>query len=183
MQEIKNQLKQALDKYYECAALEPYDIFVVGCSTSEVLGDKIGTNGSQQCAQAIFEAVNDFCTEHKLFLAAQCCEHLNRAVVIEKAAYDHYRMDCRVNAVPMPHAGGSFGTAVYRNMQNPVVVEHICAHGGIDIGDTFIGMHLRHVAVPVRVGIFEIGKAHLTLARTRCKYIGGERANYNPSLN
>ena len=182
MQEIKTQLKTALTEYAAVAKLLPGDIFVVGCSTSEVLGDKIGTAGSEDCARAIFETLDEFCKEHGIFLAAQCCEHLNRAIIIEKEAYDKYFGLTRVNVVPMPRAGGSFASAVYRGMKAPVAVEKIRAHGGIDIGDTFIGMHLQEVAVPVRVSIFSVGKAHLTLARTRCKFVGGERAHYNEEL-
>lgn len=183
MKKIKEDLTKALQSLFEVAKLEKGDIFVVGCSTSEILGNRIGSSGSEDCAKAVFETVNAFCKTHGVFLAAQCCEHLNRAIVIEKEAYRFHRLDNRVNAVPQIHAGGSFATTAYKGFDDPVVVESIKADAGIDIGDTFIGMHLRPVAVPVRVGIFEIGCAHLTLVRTRRKYIGGERAVYNPELN
>lgn len=182
MEEIKNQLSEALTAFFDVAKLEKGSVFVVGCSTSEVLGDKIGSNGSTECAKIIFETLSGFCAEKEIFLAAQCCEHLNRAIVIEKEAYDRLRLDNMVNAVPQIHAGGSFATAAYKGFKAPCVVESIKADAGIDIGDTFIGMHLREVAVPVRVGITSVGKAHLTLARTRRKYIGGERAVYDPLL-
>lgn len=182
MDKIKNQLESALKDFSAVANLNKGDVFVVGCSTSEVIGEKIGTSGNVECAKMIFETVNSFCNEKGIFLAAQCCEHLNRAIVIEKEAYDFLRLDNMVNAVPQIHAGGSFATAAYNGFKEPVLVEHIKADAGIDIGDTFIGMHLRDVAVPVRVGISSIGCAHLTLARTRRKYVGGERAVYDPKL-
>lgn len=183
MDNIKNQMNTALENLFAAAKLQKGDILVVGCSTSEILGDKIGSNGSLECAKAVFEVLNTCCKKHGVFLAAQCCEHLNRAIVIEREALIYHRLDCEVNAVPQIHAGGSFATTVYAGFENPCVVEHIKADAGIDIGDTFIGMHLKEVAVPVRVGIFNIGEAHLTCARTRRKYIGGERAVYNPTLN
>lgn len=183
MENIKKELLSALEGLFEVAKLEEGDIFVVGCSTSEILGNKIGSSGSEDCAKVVFETINDFCTKHKVFLAAQCCEHLNRAIVIEKEAYKLHRLDNRVNAVPQIHAGGSFATTAYKGFSDPVVVEDIKADAGIDIGDTFIGMHLRAVAVPVRVSVSKIGCAHLTLARTRRKYVGGERAVYNRELN
>jgi uncharacterized protein (TIGR01440 family) len=169
-----------LEKYAECANLSKGDIFIVGCSTSEVLGDKIGTNGSEQCATAIFETVNEFCKKHGLFLAAQCCEHLNRAIIIEKKAL--LPGTEIVNAVPQLHAGGSFAVTCYENFEQPVAVEHIKADAGLDIGDTLIGMHLKDVAVPVRLKLRSIGEAHLVAARTRPKYIGGERAVYDMKL-
>jgi uncharacterized protein (TIGR01440 family) len=183
MNNIKIQLETAFNNLLDVAKLEKGSILVVGCSTSEVLGEKIGSSGSLDCAKAIFEVLQKICKENGIFLAAQCCEHLNRAIVIEKEAYDYYRLSSRVNVVPQIHAGGSFATTVYSGFENPVVVEHIKADAGIDIGDTFIGMHLKEVAVPVRVGVSSIGDAHLTCARTRYKYIGGERAVYNPTLN
>ena len=183
MENIKKDLLTALEGLFEVAKLEKGDIFVVGCSTSEILGNKIGSSGSEDCAKVVFETINDFCKKNGVYLAAQCCEHLNRAIVIEKEAYKYHRLDNRVNAVPQIHAGGSFATTAYKGFEDPVVVEEIKADAGIDIGDTFIGMHLRTVAVPVRVSVSSIGCAHLTLARTRRKYIGGERAHYNTELN
>ncbi len=183
MEKIKKDLTLALESFFEKAKLEKGDLLVVGCSTSEILGNRIGSSGSEECAKIVFETVNDFCEERGIFLAAQCCEHLNRAIVIEKEAYIYHRLESYVNAVPQIHAGGSFATTAYKGFDDPVVVETIRAHAGIDIGDTFIGMHLRPVAVPVRVDVTEIGCAHLTLARTRSKYIGGERAVYDPELN
>lgn len=181
IENIKNDLKAALCELYEAAHPEENGILVVGCSTSEVVGGKIGTCGSSEAAQAICETILEFCKEKKLFLAAQCCEHLNRSLVVEKECAKMYGLT-RVNAVPHAHAGGAFGTAVYANMKEPYVVEGVVADMGIDIGDTFIGMHIRPVCVPVRVSVKNIGNAHLTLARSRCKYVGGERTHYNAEL-
>lgn len=182
MEEIQKQLKTALNELYDVARLPAGALLVVGCSTSEVLGNKIGSNGSEEAAAVLFDTINTFCRAHGIYFAAQCCEHLNRALVIEKEAYDALHLCGRVNVVPHPHAGGSFATAVYHGFSEPYVVERVRADAGIDIGDTFIGMHLKQVAVPVRVSVSSIGKAHLTLARTRIKYIGGPRAMYDDNL-
>ncbi len=178
---IKRDIRTALDELYEAAHPEKGGILVVGCSTSEVIGEKIGTSGSEETAKAIFEAVSEFCREKELYLAAQCCEHLNRSLVVEKECAKEYRLT-RVNAVPHVRAGGAFGTAVYNGMKDPYLVESVSADMGIDIGNTLIGMHIRPVCVPVRVSVKKIGEAHLTLARSRCKYVGGERAHYNPEI-
>ena len=178
-----NELNTVLYDLEKVANFKPGDILVVGCSTSEVMGDKIGTCGSEECASVLVSVLDDFCTKHQIFLAAQCCEHLNRAIVITQKAYDYHRMNNRVNVIPHAKAGGSFATAVYKNSENPVVVENISADAGIDIGDTFIGMHLKAVAVPVRSSVSSVGMAHVTLARTRFKFVGGERAAYNSELN
>lgn len=162
----------------EIANLKPDSLFVVGCSTSEVIGGKIGTTSSPETAQAVFHGIYRAAKEHHVYLAAQCCEHLNRALIIENEACRKYSYE-EVNVVPQPKAGGSFATAAYHTFTNPVVVEHIKAHAGMDIGDTFIGMHLKDVAVPVRINYKQIGEAHLTCARTRPKFIGGIRAAYN----
>lgn len=178
---IRKELRVALEEL--CAAAKPDEgeLLVVGCSTSEVIGKKIGTAGSEEVATAIYETIATFCAEKSLALAAQCCEHLNRALVVEKATMRERGLT-RVNAVPHRHAGGAFATAAYSGMRDPVLVESVVAALGIDIGNTLIGMHLRAVAVPVRVSIAKIGEAQLVLARSRCKYVGGERARYDASL-
>ena len=130
-----------------------------------------------EAAKAVFEVIDQACRQRHLFLAAQCCEHLNRALIVEEEAAEKYGLEM-VNVVPQLKAGGSFATAAYAGFEHPTAVERIQAHAGIDIGDTFIGMHLRPVAVPVRTSIRAIGGAHVTCARTRLKYIGGERAHY-----
>ena len=152
----------------------------MGCSTSEVIGGKIGTASSPETAQAVFDGIYRAAKKYHVFLAAQCCEHLNRALILEAEAADKYGYE-EVNVVPQPKAGGSFATAAYHAFQNPVAAEQIRAHAGMDIGDTFIGMHLKEVAVPVRISKTRIGEAHLTCARTRAKFIGGIRSVYNES--
>ncbi len=178
MSEIKNQLEKAFDELISQSSFEKGDILVVGCSTSEVLGEKIGTSGSIDTAKEIFQALKAKCDEEGLFLACQCCEHLNRALVIEKGLAKRDRLTV-VSAVPHEKAGGSFATAAFRGFENPVLVEEIKAQLGIDIGSTLIGMHLERVAVPVRTSIKKIGEAPITFAKVRPKYIGGERAKYS----
>ena len=153
-------------------------ILVVGCSSSEILGQKIGSFSSVEVAESLYRGIDMAAKEGKIFIAAQCCEHLNRALILEEAAANKYFYE-EVNVVPQPKAGGSFATTAYKYMENPVAVEHIKAHAGMDIGDTLIGMHLRDVAVPVRLSSDKIGKAHLVCARTRAKFIGGIRAAYD----
>ena len=179
---VKDDIKTALCELYEAAKVDEGGILVVGCSTSEIIGKKIGSAGSPEVAAALVECSNTFCKEKGIYLAAQCCEHLNRAIVIEKEAMKRYGLT-RVNAVPQIHAGGSFGTAAYAAFREPVVVSSVVADMGIDIGDTLIGMHIRPVAVPVRVSVKRIGEANLVLVRSRCPFVGGERAVYNPELN
>lgn len=153
------------------------DILVIGCSSSEILGSVIGKGSSYKAAEAVFSSIYPLISEKGIYLAAQCCEHLNRAIVIERECAEKYGYD-EVSAVPQPKAGGSFATVVYKNLTSPVLVEHIKAHAGIDIGGTLIGMHLRDVAVPLRLSITKIGEANLICAMTRPKYIGGERTKY-----
>ena len=150
---------------------------VVGCSTSEIAGGVIGHASAPELGAAVAQAALDECAERGVFVAFQCCEHLNRALAMERAAADALNLD-EVCAVPWPKAGGSCASAAYRLMKEPVLVEAIEADAGIDIGDTLIGMHLRRVAVPVRLTIDHIGQARLVCARTRPPLIGGERARY-----
>jgi len=161
----------------EIAGLEEGDMLVVGCSTSEVSGEKIGSASKPELADDVFNGIWDATKESKVYLAAQCCEHLNRALIIEKVAAKERNYEI-VSVVPWPKAGGSFATMAHKYFEQPVAVEHINAEAGMDIGDTLIGMHLRDVAVPVRLSVNSIGNAHLVCARTRPKYIGGERAHY-----
>ncbi len=177
IEEIKNQLRSAAEELIEAANPRRGQIFVLGCSTSEVVGNKIGTGGSSEAAEALLEALRSVTDSHGLYLAVQCCEHLNRALVIEAEAAEKYGFT-EVTVRPMPHAGGAMGTAAYEHFSNPVVVETITAHLGLDIGQTLIGMHLKRVAVPVRLQQKMIGGAVLTAARTRPPLIGGERAHY-----
>lgn len=169
--------RQALEELWQQAGLKPGHILVVGCSTSEIKGERIGKASSLEVAEAVFDGIYPFLKEKGIYLAAQCCEHLNRALVVEEECAEKYNLEV-VTVVPHPDAGGSFASVAYRRFEKPVVVEAIKAHAGMDIGDTFIGMHLKRVAVPVRSSIKEIGMAHLTMARTRPPLIGGERARY-----
>lgn len=181
MEEIKAQVHLALSELLAEAKLRRGDILVVGCSSSEILGKRIGSLGSLEAAGAVYDGLVPLLNQNGLYLAAQCCEHLNRCLVLEREAALRYGYE-EVNAVPQVHAGGSFGTVAFERMQDPVLVEHLRAAAGMDIGGTLIGMHLKEVAVPVRVSLDHIGEAVLLLARTRPKYIGGHRAVYNEEL-
>jgi uncharacterized protein (TIGR01440 family) len=169
----------AASEIIEKAKLISGQILVVGCSTSEILGEKIGSSSSPETAEAVFRGINDAAKEAGVFLACQCCEHLNRALIVERAAVPHLSP---VNVVPKPKAGGSFATAAYQAMQAPVAVEEIAADAGLDIGFTLIGMHLKKVAVPVRLENDRIGEAKVLAARVRPKFIGGCRAVYDEEL-
>ena len=161
------------------ARLQKNNILVVGCSTSEILGDKIGTNSSPEAAKAVFDGIYKAASENGVYVAAQCCEHLNRALITEREAVP---LSDIVNVVPQAKAGGSFATAAYRSFKNPVAVEEIKAHAGLDIGFTMIGMHIKAVAVPVRLQNNKIGSATVLAARSRAKFIGGERACHDQNL-
>ena len=176
---IYEQTKAAIGELCEKARLRPGNIVVVGCSTSEVVGCKIGTNSNPDVAGEIFQALYDYTKQHGLFLAIQCCEHLNRAIVTQRAAVPFVEV---VNVVPQPKAGGSLATKAYLGFADPVVVEGIRADAGMDIGFTMIGMHLKQVAVPLRLTNNTIGAAMVLAARTRPKFIGGARAAYNEDL-
>lgn len=155
----------------------PVRLLVVGGSSSEIAGGVIGHNSTYELGEALAEAVLDLSKEYGFACAFQCCEHLNRALVVERATAERYGYEI-VCAVPQPKAGGSLATAAYRRMQDPVLVESVAADAGIDVGQTLIGMHLRHVAVPIRLSTKTIGAAPVTAARTRPRLIGGERAKY-----
>ena len=172
-----------IEELIDVAKLNPHDIVVVGCSTSEVVGGVIGRNSDINTAMDIYEALMSSCASREIYLAVQCCEHLNRALVIENDAVEMYNLDI-VNAVPQIHAGGALATVAYKNFHHPVLVESLrhCAKAGIDIGQTLIGMHIKPVVVPVRVSRGTIGEAIITCARYRPKYVGGERAEYNKHL-
>ena len=176
---IYQQTKAVIDELSQKAGLKAGQIVVVGCSTSEVLGSKIGTNSNPDTAGEIFAALHDYGKQHGIHLAIQCCEHLNRAIITERAAVPGMEV---VNVVPQPKAGGSLATAAYAGFDDPVAVEEIRADAGIDIGFTLIGMHLKKVAVPVRLENNRIGEAMIVAARTRPKFIGGVRAVYNEEL-
>ncbi|WP_209020092.1 TIGR01440 family protein [Jeotgalibacillus proteolyticus] len=174
---LQQQLKSILHEYQEQANLKPGQLFVIGCSTSEVAGKKIGTSGTDDVASLLYEGFKEFADEYDLRLAFQGCEHINRALVMERQSAEALGYD-EVAVVPVRKAGGAMASFAYRSMNDPFMVEQVRAHGGIDIGDTFIGMHLKQVAVPVRVSVRSLGEAHITLARTRPKLVGGSRAVY-----
>ncbi|MCQ2561301.1 MAG: TIGR01440 family protein [Clostridia bacterium] len=176
---IKMQAEAAANEICDKAKLKKGNILVIGCSSSEVCGDKIGSNSNLEVAQAVFAGIYKVTQERGLYLAAQCCEHLNRAIIVERAAvpFSEY-----CNVVPQPKAGGSFGTTAYKTFADPVAVEEIKADAGLDIGDTLIGMHIKKVCVPVRLENNKIGEAHVVAARVRPKFIGGSRAVYNEDL-
>ena len=179
IESVKVELEKIAEELIEKANLTTNDIVVVGCSSSEILGDNMGTNSSPELGGKVFLTLNRIFKEKGIFIAAQCCEHLNRAIIVEKKAvpFSEY-----VNVVPVPKAGGSFATAAYKYMENPVAVENIKADAGIDIGGVLIGMHLKNVAVPVKLSEKTVGNAIILAARTRPKFIGGARANYDEEL-
>ena len=177
---IKEIAAKAVTELIEAAHLKKGDILVVGCSSSEIKGERIGKGSDMNAAEAVYQGIKPILDEKGIFLAAQGCEHINRAIITERAALGP--LDEVVNVVPQLHAGGSFTVTVYNNAKDPVALERIQADAGMDIGDTLIGMHLKPVAVPVRLSMKEIGCAHLTCARTRPKFIGGERAKYDMVL-
>ena len=178
LDKIKNEATIAARELIAEANLKKGDILVIGCSSSEMFGEKIGKGSSLEAAEVAFEAIYKETEKAGIYLAAQCCEHLNRAIIIESECAEKYGLE-EVCVVPQPKAGGSFATTAYKRFSSPVAVENIKAHAGIDIGGTLIGMHLRAVAVPVRLSIKNIGEANILCARTRPKYIGGERAHYS----
>ncbi len=177
LNKIKEEAALAAKELLDAAELKKGDILVVGCSSSEIVGEKIGKGSSLESAEAVFEAIYAETEKRGVFLAAQCCEHLNRAIIIERECAEKYGLE-QVCVVPFPKAGGSFSTTAYRRFKAPTAVESIKAHAGLDIGGTLIGMHLRAVAVPIRLSVKKIGEANILCARTRPKYIGGERAHY-----
>jgi uncharacterized protein (TIGR01440 family) len=175
--EVKRSLSIAADALLASSGLKPGNLLVLGASTSEVAGSRIGSASSQEIGDAIISTLVEKLTPLGIVLAVGCCEHLNRAVVIPRDAAERMGLTI-VYARPVLKAGGACGTAYYGILPDPVMVETIEAHAGMDIGDTLIGMHLRRVAVPVRCEIKSIGRANLVMARTRPKYIGGSRAQY-----
>lgn len=174
---IREQLTKATEELLSLANLEENDIFVVGCSTSEIQGGTIGKNSNMEIGETVIKTLKEILDKHKILLAVQCCEHLNRAIVVEKKTAKQYQLE-EVTVIPQMKAGGGAATSAYALFDEPVVVEKITAKAGLDIGDTFIGMHVKFVQVPVRLQTKSIGEAHLTALRSRPKLIGGERAVY-----
>ena len=178
---IKKQAKQAVTELIEISKIKSGEMLVIGCSSSEIMGGDIGKASSMDAAKAVFDGIYPILKGKGIYLAAQCCEHLNRAIIIEQEAAEKFNLEI-VNVMPQTKAGASFATTVWQNMEHPVAVEHIKASAGLDIGNTLIGMHLKEVAVPVRLSINKIGKAPIVCARTRPKFIGGDRAHYCEDL-
>ncbi|MFC4354121.1 TIGR01440 family protein [Chryseomicrobium palamuruense] len=175
--EWQAQLEQLLAELEELIEIKPCTLFVVGCSTSEVIGKKIGTAGAREVAEALFGPLEEFARRKSVYLAFQGCEHINRALTMGRETAEKFQLE-EVAVIPVASAGGSMSAYAYEQFHDPVVVEHVRAHAGIDIGQTLIGMHLKEVAVPVRTSIKFIGDAIVTTATTRPKLIGGRRAFY-----
>lgn len=181
LEELRLQAKRAAEELVEAARLKAGSLVVVGCSSSEIVGSRIGSDSNLDVAEAVFDGIYGVLQEKGVYLAAQCCEHLNRALILETEAAEKFGYDI-VNVRPWAHAGGSFATTVWEHLEQPAAVEHIKAKAGMDIGATLIGMHLKDVAVPVRLSLNRIGEAVLICARTRPRFIGGERARYQEEL-
>ncbi len=181
LKEITLQARDAATELIERSGIKKGQIMVIGCSTSEIQGYDLGSHSGPEVGKAVLDGILPVTKEYGIYLAAQCCEHINRAIIIEEEAMEKYRLE-QVNAVPQPKAGGSFATALYGALESPVAVEDVKAHAGLDIGGVLIGMHLKEVAVPMRLTTKHIGNALIIAARTRPKFTGGERAVYDDSL-
>ena len=177
--EIKEAVRNMADELCEKAKLKPGQTIIVGCSTSEIIGSKIGTDSNAEIGFAVFNELNSVFSERGINMTAQCCEHLNRAIICEQEVAAGFTI---VNVVPTTKAGGAFATAAYESFSNPVALESFEADAGLDIGGTLIGMHLKRVAVPLRLDVKQIGKASITAARTRPPLVGGNRASYDENL-
>ena len=179
--QIQEQASAVFREFVIKAKLKKGDIIVMGCSTSEIVGSKIGTASQLDCAEMLYDSFYPYLKKEGIFLAAQCCEHLGRALVVEREYAVRHNLTI-VNAIPQPKAGGSSAATAYKVFDDPVLVEHIKADAGIDVGGTLIGMHLKEVAVPLRLSVDRIGSARIICARTRPKFVGGERAVYDEAL-
>lgn len=182
-EEITAQARQAVTELVDAAGLRAGELLVIGCSSSEMVGARIGKGSSMEAAQAALDGIWPVVQERGIYLAAQCCEHLNRALIVERAVAEQFGLE-EVNVVPQPKAGGSFGTTAYKRFDDPVAVESLkqSASAGMDIGGTLIGMHIKPVVVPLRIETKKIGEAVLLCARRRPKFVGGSRAVYNEKL-
>ncbi len=178
LDQIKDQVQSAMEELLDQAQLTKGDLFVLGMSTSEIQGDRIGKNSNQEIGEGVVQTILDCLKSEGVDLAVQGCEHINRSCVVERRVAIEKGFEI-VDVIPQLHAGGAGSMAAFKFFDDPVEVEFIQAEAGLDIGDTFIGMHIRHVLVPVRLQVKEIGSAHLTAARRRPKKVGGDRAVYN----
>ena len=181
---LKEEAAKIAEELIRSARLTKGQLVVVGCSSSEISGSRIGSDSRPLVADAVYAGLSEVFSREGIFMACQCCEHLNRALIVERELYDRELRFYteRVNVVPQPKAGGSFATAAYREMKEPVAVERVLADAGLDIGGTLIGMHLKRVAVPLRLSVNHLGEAILLAARTRAKFVGGSRAVYDEEL-
>lgn len=176
-EQITEQARTVITELLDQAKLKPGQLLVIGCSSSEMVGQRIGKGSSMEAAEAAFAGIYPVLQQKGIQLAVQCCEHLNRSLIVEREVAEARGFEI-VTVIPQPHAGGSFAVTAWKNFRDPVAVETIVADAGLDIGGTLIGMHLRRVAVPVRVSLKQIGEANILCARTRPKYVGGSRAVY-----
>ena len=176
-EQITEQARTVITELLDQAKLKPGQLLVIGCSSSEMVGQRIGKGSSMEAAEAAFAGIYPVLQQKGIQLAVQCCEHLNRSLIVEREVAEARGFEI-VNVIPQPHAGGSFAVTAWKNFRDPVAVETIVADAGLDIGGTLIGMHLRRVAVPVRVSLKQFGEANILCARTRPKYVGGSRAVY-----
>ena len=176
-EQITEQARTVITELLDQAKLKPGQLLVIGCSSSDMVGQRIGKGSSMEAAEAAFAGIDPVLQQKGIQLAVQCCEHLNRSLIVEREVAEARGFEI-VNVIPQPHAGGSFAVTAWKNFRDPVAVETVVADAGLDIGGTLIGMHLRRVAVPVRVSLKQIGEANILCARTRPKYVGGSRAVY-----
>ena len=176
-EQITEQARTVITELLDQAKLKPGQLLVIGCSSSEMVGQRIGKGSSMEAAEAAFAGIYPVLQQKGIQLAVQCCEHLNPSLIVEREVAEARGLEI-VHAIPQPHAGGSFAVTAWKNFRDPVAVETIVADAGLDIGGTLIGMHLRRVAMPVRVSLKQIGEANIVCARTRPKYVGGSRAVY-----
>ncbi|NJN45758.1 MAG: TIGR01440 family protein [Candidatus Competibacteraceae bacterium] len=179
---ITQQVQTVVAEVAELSGLTDNQLLVIGCSTSEIMGKSIGKGGSEAIAAAVYQGIDAAQQRYGFDVAFQCCEHLNRALVVKRATQRRFALE-EVTVVPTSQAGGAMAAFVYKQWCEPMVVETIVADAGIDIGDTLIGMHLRRVAVPIRPSVRTVGEAHVTAAKTRPKLIGGVRAVYHLDRN
>lgn len=181
MNELQQQAGQIARELLEAARLREGQLLVIGCSSSEIVGQRIGKGSSKEAAEAVWSGLYPVFRDAGVSVCVQCCEHLNRALVIERADALRFGFEI-VNVIPQLHAGGAFALTAYERLDDPVVVETVRADAGLDVGGVLIGMHLKPVAVPVRLSDRQLGEAPLLCARTRPKYVGGWRAKYHEDL-
>ncbi|MDO5717432.1 MAG: TIGR01440 family protein [Tissierellia bacterium] len=182
LSEIRIKTEEAIKELVEIAEMRENDIFVIGASTSEIQGSRIGKNSNIEIGEAVIETALSVLRPMGIYLAVQGCEHINRALVIEREAAERYGFE-EVTVKPALHAGGACSLSAYKMANDPVMIEHIVAKAGLDIGDTSIGMHIKFVQIPVRLKVKEIGQAHISALKSRPKLIGGPRADYPEMKN